>query len=233
VSLKIQKEIWEELEEDFGIKRTDTNTWATPAHSPRKTKYSATNKELINNQFRSIISSLLGKDNWKEPMSWGGFLVNFPNKGDKKWDLADKLWHWDYELFRQPELGGLLIFSFFSEVEPKGGGTLIVSGSHHALRQYYAGLNTELKNGKHGQQRKHFMKTHPYFQKLTDPKLKFSEHLNWFMDEIQIINGIPLQVVELTGSPGDVVFCHPRLIHAPAGINLNQYPRMMRTKFLW
>lgn len=233
IALQMQEEIWVELEDDFGIKRSDTKTWTTPAHSPKRAKISPTNELLINDKFRSIISSLIGKSNWEEPKSWGGFLVNFPEKEHQKWDLVNKLWHWDYELFRQPELGGLLIFSFFSEVLPKGGGTLIVSGSHRALRQYYAALSTQQKIMKHGEQRKHFMKTHPYFKKLTSPELKHTKHVDWFMDEEQVFDGVPLKVVELTGNPGDVVFCHPRLVHAPVGMNHNDYPRIMRTKFLW
>ncbi len=232
-ALKIQDEIWDELAEDFGIKKHDYKSWTTPSHSPRKAKFSPTNDKLINDKFRSVISALIGKNNWTEPKSWGGFLVSFPDTVSKEWDLANKLWHWDYELFRSPDLGGLLIFSFFSDVLPKGGGTLIVSGSHKSLRKYNDELTPQQKNMKHGEHRKHFMKTHPYFKKLTDPKLKYVEHVEWFMSKENIIDEISLQVIELTGKPGDVVFCHPRLIHAPAGINLNQYPRIMRTKFLW
>ncbi len=232
-ALQIQEEIWSELEAEFGIKKSDKTTWKTPLHSPRKTKLSPTNEVLINQNFRSAIDSLIGKENWIEPSSWGGFLVTFPDKEKKDWNLHDKLWHWDYELFRGPELKGLLIFSFFSEVKSRGGGTLIASGSHKALENYYASLTEEQKKWKHGQQRKHFYKTNPYFQKLTDPKLYQMDHVAWFMDEENIVDDIPLQVLELTGQAGDVVFCHPRLIHAPAGINLNEYPRMMRTKFLW
>lgn len=231
--IRLQNEIWEELEEEFGIKKEDKATWTTPTHSPRKAKYSAANGLLINKDFRSIIDTLIGKDNWKEPSSWGGFLITFPENKKTDWDLSDKLWHFDYELFRSPELGGLLIFSFFSDVRAQGGGTLVVSGSHNAIKKYQQSLSDEQRAWKHGQHRKYFMKTHPYFKKLTDPKLKNEDHIEWLMNESQIIDGISLQVVELTGEPGDVVFCHPRLVHAPAAINLNSQPRIMRSKFLW
>lgn len=230
---RIREEIWEELETEFGILQTDRSTWRTPPRSPKKAKYSQTNNRLINDRFRTLIDQLIGQDNWSEPSAWGGFLVNFPDPEQTAWNLANKLWHWDYELFRFPELGGLLIFSFFSEVEPKGGGTLVVAGSHRAIRNYMAGMTPQQKQWKHGEQRKHFMKTHPYFIKLNDPDIKEIPHIEWFMDNEFAIDGIPLQVVELTGKPGDVVFCHPRLIHAPAGVNLNTSPRIMRTKFLW
>ncbi len=229
---KIQEEIWEELEEEFGIRKDDRNTWSTPSHSPRKAKFSETDKLLINDHFLSIINELLGKKDWDKPNSWGGYNVNFPSPPSTEWSLTSKLWHWDYELFRQPELGGLLVFSFFSKVQPKGGGTLAVEGSHHAIRNYDKSLSHDQRAEKHGQHRKHFMSTHTYFKKLTDPSLSSSE-VSWFMDEVNVVEDVPLKVVEFTGDLGDVVFCHPRLVHAPAGVNLNDYPRIMRTKFLW
>tara|TARA_B100000497_G_C7685075_1_gene415050 strand:+ start:648 stop:1427 length:780 start_codon:yes stop_codon:yes gene_type:complete len=232
-ALKIQNEIWQELEEEFGIKKDNHESWTTPLHSPKKAKVSTTNEKLINDKFRSIIDVLIGKDTWSEPRLWGGFLVNFPNKNMEEWNLANKLWHWDYEINRDPELGGLLIFSFFSEVLSKGGGTLIVSGSHRALRKFKSDLSPQELKMKHGEHRKLFMKTHPYFKKLTSSKFLESDQMDAFMTNETLIDQIPLQVIELTGKPGDVVFCHPRLIHAPASINLNSFPRIMRTKFLW
>lgn len=231
--LKIQNEIWEELKEAFGIEKSNRKTWTTPLFSPRKTKISPTNKALINSKFRAIIDDLIGAANWTEPKSWGGFLVNFPNKEGVEWHLNHKLWHWDYELFRLFELKGLLIFSFFAEVLPKGGGTLVVSGSHKTLEKYYQKLSIFQRNWKHGQQRKHFMKTHPYFSQLTDSSISTEQKIDQFMNKETMVDGIPLQVIELTGAPGDVVFCHPRTIHAPANLNLNSSPRIMRSKFLW
>ncbi len=233
VALKIQAEIWDELYAEFGIEKSNPESWKTPPHSPRNTKHSHTNKELINNNFRSVIDELIGAENWNEPSTWGGFLITFPDQNPDKWNLGNKLWHWDYELFRTPELGGLLILSFFSEVRPKGGGTLVVSGSHRVLAKYYRSLTPAQKNMKHGKQRKHFMSTHPYFVKLTASDITSADQIAEFMDNETSVDEVPLRVFELTGKPGDVVFCHPRIVHAPAGINLNNYPRFMRTKFLW
>ena len=41
--------------------------------------------------------------------------------------------------------------------------------------------------------------------------------------------GGDLRVVELTGEPGDMVFCHPLLIHSPSQ-NCRPTPRMVRIK---
>jgi hypothetical protein len=41
--------------------------------------------------------------------------------------------------------------------------------------------------------------------------------------------GVPLRVVELTGEPGDMVFCHPLMVHCRTQ-NRGTRPRFMRIK---
>jgi hypothetical protein len=50
-----------------------------------------------------------------------------------------------------------------------------------------------------------------------------------FMDTETIVDGMPLRVVELTGEPGDMVFCHPVMVHCVAP-NRGTRPRFMRIK---
>ena len=49
------------------------------------------------------------------------------------------------------------------------------------------------------------------------------------MDTESIVGGVPLRLVELTGEPGDMVFCHPVMVHC-VGPNRGQRPRFMRIK---
>ena len=49
------------------------------------------------------------------------------------------------------------------------------------------------------------------------------------MHEETIVDGMPLRVVELTGEPGDMVFCHPVMVHCAAP-NRGDWPRFMRIK---
>jgi len=44
-----------------------------------------------------------------------------------------------------------------------------------------------------------------------------------------MVDGVPLRVVELTGEPGDMVFCHPVMVHCAAP-NRGTRPRFMRIK---
>jgi hypothetical protein len=50
-----------------------------------------------------------------------------------------------------------------------------------------------------------------------------------FMDSETIVEGVPLRVAELTGEPGDMVFCHPVMVHCVAP-NRGTRPRFMRIK---
>jgi hypothetical protein len=43
------------------------------------------------------------------------------------------------------------------------------------------------------------------------------------------VDGVPLRVVELTGEPGDMVFCYPVMVHCAAP-NRGTRPRFMRIK---
>ena len=49
------------------------------------------------------------------------------------------------------------------------------------------------------------------------------------MDRETVVDGVPLRVVELTGEPGDMVFCHPVMVHCAAP-NRGTRPRFMRIK---
>jgi hypothetical protein len=44
-----------------------------------------------------------------------------------------------------------------------------------------------------------------------------------------VVDGVPLRVVELTGEPGDMVLCHPAMVHCRAP-NRGTYPRFTRIK---
>jgi hypothetical protein len=71
--------------------------------------------------------------------------------------------------------------------------------------------------------RDRLMRDHPHFAALSgrtpvpDRKARFVDGEG------------PLQVVELTGQPGDMVFCHPLLVHSGSP-NCRTAPRMVRIK---
>lgn len=112
---------------------------------------------------------------------------------------------------------GMQIFAFLETVEPGGGGTLAVTGSHRLL-------NTGVRRSS-GELRKE-LKQERYFAELmsnqTDDRLRF-------LREDGHVGDVELQVVEMTGEAGDVYFMDLRLLHTAAP-NTLQIPRIMLTK---
>ena len=58
-----------------------------------------------------------------------------------------------------------------------------------------------------------FHRSHPWLMALTGQAPSPADRIAAFMDRETIVDGVPLRVVELTGEPGDMVFCHPA--HGP------------------
>jgi len=56
-----------------------------------------------------------------------------------------------------------------------------------------------------------------------------ADRVTAFMEAETVADGVPLRVVELTGEPGDMVFCHPLMVHCAAP-NRSERPRFMRIK---
>ena len=56
-----------------------------------------------------------------------------------------------------------------------------------------------------------------------------ADRVSAFMESEALVEGVPLRVVELTGEPGDMVFCHPLIVHCAAP-SRGTAPRFMRIK---
>ena len=225
LALEMQRQIWAEFAADHGIERENRSTWRPPPRSPRRAKHSALNEKLATERFQGAISDCLGYDNWERPASWGGFNVTFPDPEAPAYIPSDT-WHWD----GSPTSRGLLIFSFYSEVGPGGGGTPIVSGSHRVVESFYASLSPEDLARPHKWHRKALAHWDPWLEALTGNS-EIQERNATLMDGTTEVRGVPCRVVELTGEPGDAVFCNLGILHAVAK-NRSDHPRFVRVKFL-
>ena len=76
--------------------------------------------------------------------------------------------------------------------------------------------------------RARFMAHAPWLKALASPTDGDPKRNARFMEADGDVKGIPARVVELTGEPGDVVLCHPMLLHCVAP-NTADEPRFMRT----
>ena len=228
LALRMQDEIWAELAREHDILRTQPDTWVQPRTMPAGAKRSPLNRELIGPRFRGVIDDLLGPGRWREPGTWGGFVLKFPAPPDVTWTVPDDSWHWD-----GGPGPGLLIFSFFSRVAPGGGGTCLLSGSPRLIAEFYQSLSPAERALRHKVHRKKFLSSDPWLAALSGRvPMPAADRIDAFMARPTEVRGVACQVVELTGEPGDVVFCSPMMLHALAP-NCSPVPRFLRVKFFY
>ena len=147
------------------------------------------------------------------------FLVTMPNA--EEWTVPPTIWHVDLPRLPSNCLVGIQVFTFLSEVVPRGGGTLVVAGSHRLLNN---GSRVRSKNIKKRLRRL------PYFQDLMSKQSTDRERflIEPGMAQDPDAGDVPLRVVELCGRPGDVYLTDMRLLHTLAP-NATAEPRVMLT----
>jgi hypothetical protein len=222
----MQDDWWRELLELYGIRRDDRSTWHQPLRDLRGAKVSPMQTKIQTPRVRGAISDLLGSDSWNWPKNWGRAIATFPK--DVAWDVPTSVWHSD-GLYEQhhPRMSAVFAFTFIGAVAPGSGGTLVLSGSPRLLEHWEAELLRGPRRTDGTAQRDWFNRAHPWLAALTGAAPSPADRRAMFMTEGAEIDGIALRVVELTGEPGDMVLCHPTIVHA-ASPNCGMWPRMMR-----
>jgi len=92
------------------------------------------------------------------------------------------------------------LFAFVSEVGPRRGGTMVLPGTHRPVDRYQDNWRA-------------FMRHHPWPSRLLHG-VDLPDHGRSLVGETAELDDVPVQVVELTGSPGDVVITHLHVFHA-------------------
>ena len=227
-ALAMQAAWWRELADTYGILRDDRATWRRILADLKRPKSEPHQHTILTPRVEGVINDLLGTNTWERPKDWGRSIVTFPEPGG--WDVPTDLWHWDSAVELHGEaLNALFVVSFVGEVVPCSGGTLILSGSHRLLKQYETALTPEARRGKPERCRRLLYGSHPWLAALAGLTPSPPNRIATFMEASEEIEGIPLRMVELTGQPGDMEFCHPTIIHCVSP-NHGTQPRMMRIK---
>jgi hypothetical protein len=226
---RMRSVVWHELARRHGVLEDDRSTWKIgEAHGMKTTKKHRAFEPMGAPGLYAVIDELLGSGSWTTSAHWGQVMVTFPERG-VLWRLPSKLWHVDWMYTNSPTpLFGLKLFAFFGDVGPRGGGTLVVSGSHRVVERFVAATPAEARRDFRAC-RLRFMQHDPWLRALARPDDDDPGRNARFMDADHDLDGIPVRVVELTGCPGDVVLAHPWMLHHAAP-NTASYPRMMRGK---
>lgn len=226
--LAMERQWWRELEEAHGIRRDDRSSWRRIPGDLKAAKRDPLQARILTERVRGVFDDLLGKAAWPPPRDWGRPLVTFPGPG--AWEVPTRLWHWDNpcELhLDRPK--ALFVVSFIGPVAPGGGGTLILSGSPRLLIQQERQIPSSQPRDSGTRLWERLHRSHPWLMALTGHAASPTDRTAAFMDVETTVEGVPLRVVELTGEPGDMVFCHPVMVHCAAP-NRGSRPRFMRIK---
>ncbi len=142
-------------------------------------------------------------------------LLTFPNAD--RWSVPSSIWHVDAPRLPSAACPGVQTFIFLEASEHEGGGTLVVAGSHRLLNDGRFIRSKDIKRQ---------LKRFPCFQQLMSANLADRERL---LGSIGHVGEVEIEVVEMTGRPGDVWLMDMRVLHNLAP-NARSTPRVMLTQ---
>jgi Phytanoyl-CoA dioxygenase (PhyH) len=128
-------------------------------------------------------------------------------------------WHVDAPRLASGRQPGLQLFAFLDTVEPRGGGTLVLAGSHRLLNE---GRHIRVKD------LNRLLRREAFFRALYSEAPASAEDRVRLLDQPSAVGDVALELVELTGAPGDAYLTDLRVLHAAAP-NAADHPRMMAT----
>jgi hypothetical protein len=226
--LAMEQQWWRELEDTHNIRPDDRLSWRQIRGDLKAAKHDPIQARILTERVRGVFDDLLGKDAWSPPRDWGRVLVTFPEPG--AWDVPTRRWHWDNPCeLHLDHPTALFVVSLIGSVAPQSGGTLILSGSPRLLIQHERRVPADQRSGLGTRIWDRFGSSDPWLMALTGQAPSPADRIAAFMDTETIVEGVPLRVVELTGEAGDMVFCHPVMVHCVSQ-NRGARPRFMRIK---
>lgn len=208
--------MWGVLARRYRIRREDATTWPVGWFG-KLTKFGKSGPfagiatPAVNEAVTGIFN-----DEWHERDRWGQPLITFPTPGP--WEIPSDAWHVDFPPMSPTP--AVRLFAYLSPVLPGGGGTLIIAGSHRLVQREPAGT-------KSSKVRERLAARSMWLRDLWRP-VPGEDRVGRYMEGGCELDGVHLQVVELTGEPGDVVLWHPALFHGIAP-NCRSEPRFMLT----
>lgn len=227
-ALAMQDAWWAELAAAHGVLRDDRATWRPIQGDLKAAKRDPLQQRILTARVSGVVDDLLGAGAWRPPRDWGRVLTTFPEPGP--WEVPPVLWHWDSPAaWHLERLEGLFAVSFIGEVAPRGGGTLILAGSPRLLLRQEAALTPDERALPYAARRQLFYDLDPWLGVLTGASDLPPAERAARLAAGATVDGVPLRVVELTGAPGDMVFCHPCVVHN-ASPNRGDQPRFMRIR---
>lgn len=132
--------IWRRMAEKHGVARDDPRTWPELCDIEERVAC-ADVLACFTDRLARAIEQLLGPGRWTGHRGWGFWPVNFGWCADQPYDVADFGWHVDGNWFTHTvdcPKQGLLVIGLFTDLGPRGGGTVLAEGSHRRTARILA-----------------------------------------------------------------------------------------------
>jgi hypothetical protein len=208
---------------DVGISQHDPSTWTKerPEHL-QHLKADPAFQAVGSARLLEAIDAVLEGQAYERPKNWGALFLAFPSQ--HAWNVPARGWHADanYLSARSPP-AGVRTHALLGDVAPRAGATLIVSGSHRLVHKHF--VDHPPPPGTRGADYRQLLLSHPYIRDL-HTEGDADERAARFMDRAEDHDGIPLQVIENTGTAGDLILLHPLVLHV-ATSNNGSAPRFL------
>lgn len=173
------------------------------------------------------LAEIYGPGRYLRPKSGGRAAVTH-KVSDAPWDVPADGWHVDGWPGPQGEdPAGVTVFTVLAPLRPCGGGTLVLAGSYRLLRTDLASMV-----GKHRLPavRRELGERYQWLAELWGPAHgSGGDRRRRYLGEGDVLDGVPVRVVEVTGEPGDAFVMRADTFHTLSPNSLAG-PRMMLVK---
>jgi hypothetical protein len=223
---EMENAVWSVLS-GSGVHRDKRETWSSDYESHLQAVRKQDRPPVEIPAVRLVLDDLFGAGSWRGPRNWGQVLMTFPTA--PPWSPRGGLWHLDHP-FSAPgsAITGVNVFLFVADVGEQGGGTLVLRGSPALVARFVA-EGGEVGDEKLATTRRRFFGSREVLREMTSAS---GSDLARFMGKDFDIDGVPVRVMELTGKAGDIVVCHPWMLHCPSA-NVADRPRIMRVSRIY
>jgi hypothetical protein len=213
--------VWSELERR-GILRDQPETWTVERPEKlQKLKDHPAFAAVGSARLLDAIGAILGVP-FAKPKRWGAAFLAFPSKTE--WAVPSGGWHCDAH-YTSPlwPPNGVQTFALFGDLQPRSGATQILAGAHRLIHRWF--VQNPPPPDAHSIDMRKSLLGHPYIRDLHKAGDR-DQRIARFLNTVEVVDAIPLQVVETTGEAGDVIVLHPLALHVGAPNN-GVSPRFM------
>ena len=221
--------VWDALEAT-GIKRDDPSTWRVERpHHLQHLKSDPVFCAVGSDHTVAAIDAVLGGQRWRRPSDWGAFFLVFPTS--RPWNIPHDGWHLDAD-YSGPLTppAGVKVHAMLGDVEARAGGMHIIDGSHRLVHRWF--VDHPPRPGARAAELRKSLHRHPYLRDLCTPG-DAAARIARFLARAEVVDDIPLRVLENTAEAGDVILMHHLLLHAPPAAHSGRAPRFLLNKDMY